>query len=117
MIERTDLVELARTLAEWVAPAPSVTIYLFGSRVRGDHRSDSDVDIVVRFGTSPTTADVTWWSSVNADLFASINARLPGPLQILENDDHLVQEVLSAPEVYRDRQVTCVWRNPKPQAT
>lgn len=102
-------------LADWVAPATSFTIYLYGSRVRGDHRSDSDVDVVVHFGDSPTNDDVRWWVSVNADSFATINAQLPGRLEILENDDPLAQEVYGARVVHRDRQVICVWRAPKPK--
>jgi predicted nucleotidyltransferase len=32
--------------ADWIEPAPGApAVYLFGSRVRGDHRPDSDVDV------------------------------------------------------------------------
>jgi predicted nucleotidyltransferase len=45
MIKVNDEVkQLARTLADWAADK-SVTVFLFGSRVRGDHRPDSDVDV------------------------------------------------------------------------
>src|SRR5439155_4441739 len=41
-----ELEALAETLAEWISPAPGIpAVYLFGSRVRGDHRPDSDVDV------------------------------------------------------------------------
>src|SRR5467141_1036155 len=37
---------LAEVLAGWIGPAPAVpAVYLFGSRVRGDRRPDSDVDV------------------------------------------------------------------------
>lgn len=117
MTPSNDLTELARILAEWVAPAPDFTIYLFGSRVRGDHRPDSDVDVVIAPGRNPMACDVTWWSSINEDLFRSINAQLPGPLRILENNDPIADLVRNAPVVYRDRQVLCVWREPKPLST
>jgi predicted nucleotidyltransferase len=35
-------------LAEWAADAP-VTVYLFGSRARGDHRPDTDVDLYIQY--------------------------------------------------------------------
>jgi hypothetical protein len=39
-----DLVSLARVIADWVEPVLGVpAVYLFGSRVRGDHRPDSAV--------------------------------------------------------------------------
>jgi len=50
MIKVNDEVkQLARALADWAADK-SVTVFLFGSRVRGDHRPDSDVDVFVQFG-------------------------------------------------------------------
>ena len=50
MIKVNDEVkQLARTLADWAADK-SVTVFLFGSRVRDDHRPDSDVDVFVQFG-------------------------------------------------------------------
>jgi predicted nucleotidyltransferase len=99
-------------LADWVAPAPSVTIYLFGSRVRGDHRPDSDVDVVIDF-ENPQLVDMKWWGAVNNDLFRSIDAALPGRLAILERDDPVANRVRYGPVVYRDRQVVCVWTEPK----
>ena len=100
-------------LADWVSPAPSIMIYLFGSRVRGDHRPDSDVDVLIDIRRASTTEDATWWSSVNMDEFRTINALLPGPLQILEYHSNLMPEIINARIVYRDRQVICVWRAAK----
>lgn len=107
------LVELARILADWAEPAPGFEIYLFGSRVRGDHGANSDVDVVIPIPRSPSDADFAWWRDINEDSFISINAALPGPLQILENDDPIANKVRIAREVYRDRQVKCVWMEPR----
>ncbi len=103
---------LAAALADWSAETTS-KIYLFGSRVRGDHRTDSDVDVVIRFGEA-TDGDVEWWSAANAEGFASINARLPGPLRILENNDLLADRIVKGEPIHRDRNVACIWMPPKP---
>jgi predicted nucleotidyltransferase len=107
---RADLKELARTLADWVSPAPNFIIYLFGSRVRGDQKPTSDVDVVIQHGKTLTEADMQWWTDINNDLFKTIDAALPGKLHILENNDPVTQLVLSAAACpyYRDRQVVCV---------
>ena len=47
-----DLVGLACILGDWAAPATGTIVYLYGSRVRGDHRVDCDVDIWVDFSNS-----------------------------------------------------------------
>jgi hypothetical protein len=54
-----------------------------------------------------------WWMDVNDDLFQSINAKLPGPLQILEEQDPLHYEIEAGEVVYEDRNVKCVFRAPK----
>ena len=108
------VVKLARILADWVEPAPGFDIYLFGSRVRSDHLPNSDVDVVIRSPHSLSEADLTWWCCINEDNFKSINAALPGPLHILDNLDPIADKVCDAKEVYRDRQVRCVWIGPKP---
>jgi len=40
--------------------------------------------------------DADWWLASNQEEFASINALLPGPLKILENDDPLSDKVVEA---------------------
>ena len=109
-----DLPKLAKILAEWVEPAPGFVIYLFGSRVRGDNRSDSDVDVVIPIPQVPSEADATWWMENNQDNFKSINSKLPGSLSILENADAIADYVRGAREVHRDGKIRCVWTEPKP---
>jgi uncharacterized protein len=43
-----ELEEVARVVSRWARTKPIVRrAYLFGSRVRGEHRVDSDIDIAV----------------------------------------------------------------------
>jgi hypothetical protein len=51
-----EFAELARKLADWAAAATGTTVYLYGSRVRGDHNANSDVDLCIEF-PNPTRAD------------------------------------------------------------
>ena len=74
---RNDLRGLASVLADWAAGAPGFSLYLFGSRIRGDHRPDSDVDVSVEFAA---IGDMEMQTANNEDLFAGIDARLPGKL-------------------------------------
>lgn len=75
---------LASIFNEWIAPAPGVdAVYLFGSRVRGDNRPDSDVDVRLyreRWGGDDATAK--WWTEQNDEDFRALKARLPGRLEI-----------------------------------
>lgn len=113
-VSNEHLRQLASTLADWVDGHDSFVIYLFGSRVRGDYRPDSDVDVVVRW-ERPTGHDVNWWLANNEEDFASINAKLPGRLRILEYTDPLSDRIIGAARhpTYRDRNVVCVWLPPK----
>jgi predicted nucleotidyltransferase len=106
-----DVKQLARTLADWAADK-SVTVFLFGSRVRGDHRSNSDVDIFVQQG-SVTRETAVWWTVQNSENFASLRALLPGPLKILDAHAPLVPSVMKGKVIYRDRNVVCVSMLPK----
>jgi predicted nucleotidyltransferase len=111
MSELDELKRVAATLANWAAAVPTITIYFYGSRVRGDHRNDSDVDVSIEF--TGTDDEVDWWRRNNETDFSEINLRLPGPLQILDESDPLVNSIRSARRVYQDRNVVCVWKLPK----
>jgi len=89
---RDDLVALAAILADWSAPAPASTLFLFGSRVRGDHLPNSDVDVSIAWG-GISEADLDWWSKNNEELFVTIDRLLPGKLQILEENDPVTHKV------------------------
>ena len=109
----SELQSLAKTLADWSA-GTSFTVYVFGSRVRGDYRLDSDVDVILQINQA-TDSDVDWWTRQNEENFASINSRLPGPLNILELKDPVADKVRAAAVApfYVDRNVICVWLPPK----
>jgi predicted nucleotidyltransferase len=59
----SELPVLAEVIAEWLDSAWGVPIaYLFGSRVRGDHRPDSDVDLRLYINKwKLDDATVRWW--------------------------------------------------------
>ena len=57
-----ELRSLAASIADWAHE--DATVHLFGSRVRGDHKPDSDVDVVIVF-SRPTDELVRWWTAVN----------------------------------------------------
>ena len=100
------LKQLARIVADWAADKP-ITVFLFGSRVRGDHRSDSDVDVFVQFGEM-TQGTAVWWTEQNSEDFAGLKARLPGTLKILDANAPLAPSVMKSKVVHRDRNVVCV---------
>jgi predicted nucleotidyltransferase len=93
-------------LADWAVSAPTATIYLYGSRVRGDHRTDSDVDISVRWVGA--IEEVNWWKQNNDDDFANINAELPGKLHVLPENDPVTLKIRLGKVVHTDRNVRCI---------
>ena len=115
MTATDELKALASVLADWAAPAPGITVYLFGSRVRGDHTSTSDIDVHFHWGDRDIgDGDIQWWGRNNEQDFAAIKAKLPGPLKILERWDAVwCQRVVAAPVIHQDRNVRCVSLPPK----
>jgi predicted nucleotidyltransferase len=115
MLEPTDeLKELTQVLADW-AEGVSATVYLHGSRVRGDHRQKSDVDIHIAWERDIDNSSMQWWGKENDNEFANINGKLPGSLHILDPRDplQLHHAVEAAPVVYQYRNVRCVLLKPK----
>jgi hypothetical protein len=113
-----DLAALANILADWLAPAPNVpAVYLFGSRVRGDHRADSDVDVRVLTNewSGLDRRDMDWWGQQNETDFAELKRRLPGPLSLHreqhDDADPAIREGRKAPLLVV-RRVVCVWTPP-----
>jgi hypothetical protein len=113
-----ELQALAEILADWIKPARGIpAVYLFGSRVRGDHRHDSDVDVRL-FLDEWSACDVTvqWWLAQNESDFAELKSQLPGPLEIHREDrddaDKHIHEGRKNPVLVL-RRVVCVWTPPK----
>ena len=118
-----DLPALAEAVASWVDDASGVpTVYLFGSRVRGDHRPDSDVDLCVFLSEwEPTSESVDWWLDQNRTDFAQVKALLPGAPKIhglnsWDDAGQWVKEARADPIriVLRVRKAICLWMPPKP---
>ncbi|WP_168212938.1 MULTISPECIES: nucleotidyltransferase domain-containing protein [unclassified Bradyrhizobium] len=106
-------------MADWIEPAPNLSsIYLFGSRVRGDHRPDSDVDVRLRINEWKNLqgADMDWWARENETDFVALKQRLPGPLALHRETwdaaDAAILEGKRSP-VLVVRRVVCVWTPPK----
>ena len=120
-IDIDDLRILAGTLADWVDAAPEIpAVYLFGSRVRGDHRADSDVNVRLHLGrwrNDPIGVTGRWWLRQILTNFAGLKVRLPGPLHLhreREDEADPAIRVGEARPVLVVRKTICVWTPPKP---
>jgi hypothetical protein len=106
--------QLAKIIADWSAPAPDFKFYLFGSRVRGDHRPDSDVDLHFKLPPMPTHESTKWWTDQNTANWNSLRAALAWPLCWLEQfAAEMREQVEQGKIVHQDRNVLCVWLPPK----
>lgn len=72
------LAELMDILAEWAAGAP-VTVYVYGSRVRGDHRADSDVDLYAQYIDGQEDAGNDWYNKQRDSDYPGLRKLLPFP--------------------------------------
>jgi predicted nucleotidyltransferase len=114
-----DLYALANLLSDWIEPAPNIpAVYLFGSRVRGDHRPDSDVDVrmLLHEWRNLSSEDTIWWTKQNETDFADLKARLSGPLALhREQSDDADAAILKGRvrPVLVLRRVVCVWTPPR----
>ena len=113
MTASDELKAVAERLADWVELAPGVTVYLFGSRVRGDHQPNSDVDVrLYPDELANCEAAMQWWAAQNTSGFAELKARLPGRLELhagpTDDADRYILEGRKKP-VLVVRKVVCVW--------
>ena len=76
--------EMAAAVAEWAGTQPLVRkAYLFGSRVRGTHRPDSDLDVAVEIFTLPgDSSPFTTWTGEAQRLKASIAGVVPTAIDL-----------------------------------
>jgi len=131
-MSNAELAALAETLAQWVDPVLGApTVYLFGSRVRGDHRPDSDVDVRLflqewdeEWTYDKSQARNRWWMEQHAAEFVELQAKLPGRLDpgtyAMDWSRKVDQEIMAARKcgpVLVLRKVVCLWTPPKPSVT
>ena len=71
--------DMAAAVAKWASTQPVVRkVYLFGSRVRGTHRPDSDLDVAVEVFTLPgDSSPFTTWTGEAQRLKVSIAGIVP----------------------------------------
>ena len=106
------LTELAGIVADWADGCPGVgRVFLFGSRVRGDHRPDSDLDIAIEPGTHPTSMFVRAVIQSKETDFAALMKRCPVPVHITVNEHRwrLLLEITRPAVVLHDRKVIALY--------
>jgi predicted nucleotidyltransferase len=74
-----NIEDMAAAVAKWASTQPLVRkVYLFGSRARGTHRSDSDLDIAVEiFPLTGDSSPLATWIGESDRLEASIAGIVP----------------------------------------
>jgi predicted nucleotidyltransferase len=83
-----DLKRQAKIVAEWAEKLPLKKVYIFGSRVRGDARADSDLDVAIEFEFLPTDNEAMWnWKHQNETDFAELKKALGVPLSLHRCED------------------------------
>jgi predicted nucleotidyltransferase len=104
---------LAGVIAQWASEVQNVRVYLYGSRVRGDHELDSDIDLCVAF-PKRDPAVMAWWELNQLTRFALLELKLGKRVRARSPDDPVGERVRQAaldPDrvIHQDRNVTCVW--------
>lgn len=71
--------DMVAAVANWARSEPLVSkAYLFGSRVRGEHKPDSDLDVAIEiFTLDGDSAPFTTWTGEAGRLKASIAGIVP----------------------------------------
>lgn len=80
--------DVVRSLQEWARARPEIVrVVLFGSRVRGDHRSNSDLDVALELEAAGWDAEpfITWTASA-PDWRKELEPLLPWPLDLQWHD-------------------------------
>ena len=79
-----EIEQLRALVAQWAASQPIVTrAHLYGSRVRGSHREDSDLDVAIEITPLPgdSSAFATWIAEASR-LALSLAPLLPLPVDL-----------------------------------
>lgn len=121
---RSDLRELADTINHWSQKYPFFEcIYVFGSRVRGDHNEESDVDLSIDLDSSDENlADWADWQCQTREgtklnpVFDALQEALQGKrLHLIGPDDSPHSDIrkVDARLVYQTGKVKCILTPPK----
>jgi predicted nucleotidyltransferase len=109
---RSNLERYARILAKWAENLPLKKIYLFGSQVRGDATSTSDLDVAIVFDPPATVDERMWnWQHENDTDFIVLREELGIPLSLhVDPTDSAWPHILAAAEnpVLSVGKVSCV---------
>jgi predicted nucleotidyltransferase len=78
------LEEAVQIVAAWAASEPLVReAYIFGSRVRGTHRPDSDIDIAVKINKQPgDESEYVCWAFEGDRLTERLQKLIPVKVQL-----------------------------------
>ena len=81
--------ELGEIVRNWAAAHPRVSAaYLFGSRVKGTHRNDSDIDVAVElFTPKGNPGGFCDWAELADELRASLGSLLPVALDLTQYEN------------------------------
>ena len=80
---RDSLPSLAKLVAQWADERPAIEkAYIFGSRARGDHRPDSDLDLAIEFASNLTTRATADWTEQSCSEFADLKSAIGVPLSV-----------------------------------
>ena len=118
-----ELRTLAEIVAQWADKTPGLrVVYLFGSRVRGDHRPDSDVDLCIFTKDLANDHGTTvWWTGQNDSSFGGLKSKLRargvrGRLEVHRDPFDEVTAAIDRGEaecVLTVRKVCCMFMPPK----
>ena len=109
-----ELTALMETISAWSSQAKGLVFYIYGSRVRGDHRPDSDVDLYIRITADVDDPTGDWFCEQNKSDFATLNEALPGRLELLDGPQSLKRAIENAPPYRVLGKVVAVCLPPKP---
>ena len=93
-----ELKRIARILNEWATELPIRRVIVFGSRVRGDHRPDSDLDLAIDFASMPDHGDslLERWAREEGEMWSGLQRALGIQPKRLEEDDVPIWKLLRA---------------------